>query len=121
MFDRDRNKLGVIRAWKVYLVVLFEKYRIDGPVGASLVAIELKSSGEAPRRPRKVTHLRSDRITHPGHGGGAAKPLAGKALSAPPSGGRWVIFGEQSRVNFRECRRRGFDPLREFLLDFTRV
>ena len=46
--------------------------------------------------------MRSERVTHSGRGGAAAKPLPNKPLSSPPSGGRWVIFGEQSRVNLRE-------------------
>ena len=58
-----------------------------------------------PRHPRKLTRLRSDRVAHPGRSGTAAKPLAGKALSSRPSGGTPVIFGEQSRVTFRGCRR----------------
>ena len=62
-----------------------------------------------PRRPRQLTHFRSDRVTRAG-GGTVAKPLAGKALSSPPSGWRRVICGEQSRVIFRECRRRDCRP-----------
>ena len=60
-----------------------------------------------PRHPRKSTHLCSDRVTHADGGATAAKPLADQASSSPPSGGRWVISGEQSRVIFRECRTRG--------------
>ena len=42
------------------------------------------------------------------------------ALSSPPSGGRWVILGEQSRVKFREYRGadvfRMYNPLMELYL-----
>lgn len=33
-----------------------------------------------------------------GGGGAPAKPLAGKALSSPPSGGRWVALGPRPAV-----------------------
>ncbi len=50
-----------------------------------------------PRRPRQLTRLRPE-VTRSGGGGGtAAKPLAGQALSSPPSVGPRVIFGEHSR------------------------
>ena len=59
-----------------------------------------------------MTHLRSAKLTHPSHRAAAAKAQQGKALSSPPSGWRWVIWGEQSRVKFRE--RRGADVFRMY-------